>query len=84
MQCGDACIDTQTDVNHCGNCDKVCPAVSGGVATCTRGQCGVSCAAGNSACGGKCFDLLTDPLNCGACGKKCAGKKQCLLGLCVP
>jgi hypothetical protein len=80
--CGDACIDPRSDVNNCGGCQKVCPAVPGGVATCSNNQCGVSCAAGSAACKGQCVDVDTDPKNCGSCGKTCPGKKTCTQGEC--
>jgi hypothetical protein len=37
--CGGACVDTQTDVNNCGGCGRVC----GAGQQCTGGVCGGDC-----------------------------------------
>jgi hypothetical protein len=34
-RCGGACVDTQTDANHCGGCDRRCPAGQ----SCRAGMC---------------------------------------------
>jgi Stigma-specific protein, Stig1 len=80
-QCGDVCIDTDTDNANCGKCGNVCPAF----ATCTKGAC--VCDKGKR-CGNKCVDVLVDPDNCGQCGFKCGGDGgistsfDCVLGHC--
>jgi hypothetical protein len=35
--------NTNTNVNNCGRCGNVCPAPTGGTATCTGGVCGGTC-----------------------------------------
>jgi hypothetical protein len=37
------CIDTQTDLSHCGACGKSCPSAPHAGATCVAGQCGIAC-----------------------------------------
>src|SRR5262245_42255338 len=45
--CGDACVDEQTDVDHCGDCSQACdPPVSGsstGSPKCSSASCDVTC-----------------------------------------
>jgi hypothetical protein len=77
------CVDPNTDLNHCGDCQTVCKASGGGTATCSDGQCGVSCPSGKSGCDGKCVDLKSDDKNCGGCGQGCKGALGCLLGYCL-
>jgi hypothetical protein len=69
-----------TDVNHCGDCDKVCsgPPASG-AAVCEGGQCSIKCDGALEECDGKCVDTQTDAENCGKCGAACAG--SCKSGL---
>ncbi|APR80313.1 Hypothetical protein A7982_05660 [Minicystis rosea] len=77
-QCGAACVDTQTDANHCGACDKACPM---GIA-CVNGAC--DCPNSGEVCGTACVDTQTDATNCGACGKTCTVTgATCALGACV-
>jgi hypothetical protein len=76
-QCGDLCVDMQTDKAHCGSCSNACP--SG--ADCVAGQC--KCATTATVCSEQCVDLNTDPMNCGICDAQCAPgyscqNKQCL------
>lgn len=75
---GDAgeCVDTTTDVAHCGGCDIACPIGS----TCAAGKC--VCPAGETACDGKCFDLGNSALHCGSCGTACSSLERCVAGNC--
>lgn len=84
----DGCeINLTTDVNNCGGCGKVCPAVAHGTASCANSACGVgTCHAGYKDCNNNPVDgcevnILTDVNNCGACAAKCAG--MCQNGTCV-
>jgi hypothetical protein len=82
IKCGQGCVDTRTDLAHCGQCGRVCMGVERGVPTCTNSQCGILCDAGYSLCSGKCVDTLTDKDNCGQCGKGCPGNSPCRGGKC--
>jgi hypothetical protein len=74
---GDACVDLDTDIQHCGACDNACPA---GI-SCTAGSC--TCPAGQQLCGDVCLDTQADPQNCGGCGDACAPNKVCWMGVCA-
>lgn len=84
-------IKTATDVDHCGACDKACPA-KGGTPSCVAGKCGIStCDVGFGNCDGDATNgcettFADDPLNCGGCGKACVvanGTPKCVGGNCV-
>jgi hypothetical protein len=65
--CNGSCVNTQTDVSYCGDCNTACDTTAG--EACTDGIC---CGANTDACGtAACIDLTTDPNNCGACGEMC-------------
>lgn len=75
----DGCeTDTVNDVDHCGTCTTVCPAVADGYRTCDQGVCKIgSCDASHEDCNGVLADgceatLTSDINNCGACGNVCA------------
>jgi len=72
---GSACIDLQTDAQHCGTCGGACPSA----ATCVDGGC--VCSGGLAACSSGCADLASDPDNCGVCEAGC-GDLFCLEGAC--
>ena len=44
--CGDKCVDTMSDPEHCGACDHACTAPAHAGPTCEAGECGWSCVAG--------------------------------------
>jgi hypothetical protein len=50
--CDGTCIDTQSDVNHCGDCTTVCPAPTNAlrIAACTAGTCGSACNPASTVC----------------------------------
>ncbi len=75
--CGTACVDLQTDSNHCGSCDHACAPSE----TCQLGTC-TTCQA--NLCGTECVDLVSDPNNCGNCGTVCAPNQPCVGGYCGP
>lgn len=73
--CGDLCeVDFQTDLGHCGCCDR--PVPQGGV--CQGGEPG--CPAGQTECEGVCVDLEVDPQHCGACGAAVDAGLDCVGG----
>jgi hypothetical protein len=74
--CGGACVDVKSDINHCGSCDKAC---SGGAA-CSAGSCG--CAANQTTCAAACVDTLANNAHCGGCDKPCAAGSTCQNGQC--
>jgi hypothetical protein len=84
--CGDSCLVTDVDRNHCGSCDKVCN--KGEV--CTGGRCGclpsgAPCATNQTCClNAGCADLNTDIRNCGSCNHGCGGdgSATCEAGVC--
>lgn len=91
-------INTNTDINNCGICGKVCPPL-GATATCTAGICGTSttvCTAPFKDCNGLSTDgceinSSNDVNNCGGCGTKCTFanaaascvSSTCTLGACT-
>jgi len=70
--CGGACVDTQTDADHCGGC---------------AGQGGVACGNNEVCCDGACINAstyATDIQNCGSCGHACqAPDDACCNAACV-
>ena len=77
-QCGDGCVDTQTDPSHCGRCDRECPS------TCTDGEC--DCPSGLSPCDVdwlvECHDLQNEDNHCGTCDQACSELESCQAGSC--
>jgi hypothetical protein len=76
----DGCeVYTNTDPNHCGDCNTVC---SGATPYCNNGVCGSTCPSGTADCNGLSVDgceaqLATDPSNCGGCAIKCGTDSTC-------
>src|SRR5918994_2210614 len=48
------CVNFQTDVENCGECDRACPAPANATATCALGQCDFVCNAGFTRIGDSC------------------------------
>ena len=80
--CGDSCVDTLTDVRHCGACDRDCTALEGvraDAVSCVEGACVIddACATERADCDGDaengCEADLTSAETCGACGTSCSG-----------
>jgi hypothetical protein len=65
-QCGQSCLDTNSDPQHCGSCFTQC----GVNQNCLQGVC---CNNGLVNCNGQCTDSTSDVNNCGSCGTKCSG-----------
>jgi hypothetical protein len=72
MECNGACVDVQSDPEHCGNCGTGCN--NGDV--CGGGQCIGDCDSFPDQCGGSCTNTDIDPLNCGDCGEACDGDQS--------
>lgn len=72
----DGCeINGNTDINNCGACGNVCPALRGS-ARCVKGECAINCEPGFANCDGDLSNgceksVLNDVNNCGACGHVC-------------
>jgi len=80
MICNGVCVDTNTDPQHCGNCDTMCTRT---LPICVDGTCTDRCPGTLTNCDGKCVDLMTDPQNCGDCGNECAPGGICNSGTCA-
>ncbi|AKF09433.1 hypothetical protein [Sandaracinus amylolyticus] len=77
--CGEACVDVQTDVHHCGGCDVDCtalPGVDGDAVQCVEGACVLdgACEPGLGDCSDEpgCETDVTTAEHCGTCGTVCA------------
>lgn len=79
LLCGEACIDPDTDLDHCGGCDSPC--ATGEV--CSGGQCTIACGEGLTLCDGACVDLSNDDEHCGDCENPCGFEDECDGGSCV-
>jgi hypothetical protein len=75
-ECGDECVDLLTDVEHCGECDNLCPV--GG--DCVEGDC--VCPDGEEDCGGVCTDTQITYEHCGECDHSCVNNQICVEGAC--
>ncbi len=74
--CDGACVDTQTDPDHCGDCGNPC-----GAQVCVEGQCAANCG-DLSMCGPLCVDFATDAQHCGDCDTVCELDELCSDGVC--
>ncbi len=86
--CGGHCVNENGDIDNCGACGVVCPAIPNATPGC-NGQCIVkSCAFGYFDCNGTVADgcevnIQSDPMNCSFCGKVCPkDAPQCTAGIC--
>ncbi len=78
-QCGFICASTESDPQHCGECDATCGAGEG----CLKGVCAdFGCGTGQVTCSEQCVNLQTDRDNCGDCDESCAMGEICLSGVC--
>ncbi len=80
--CGAACVDLQTNANHCGECDYLCAGTNTTTTSCSSGTCAPSCAATFGNCvtptpptlDDGCETSFTDPTTCGT---TCDNTRQC-------
>lgn len=79
-QCGVECVDTDSDPNHCGECDNAC---SAGEVCNGAGSCDISCQADLTECDGTCVNTQTDVNHCGGCDAACASGEVCSAGTCA-
>jgi len=75
--CGDECVDTDTDYDHCGSCGFEC----GPRSRCVEGGC--ECGAPYTLCDGRCVDTDEDNAHCGSCGNYCGSGTTCTNGDCA-
>jgi hypothetical protein len=78
-ECGFECVDTASNINHCGACFAAC--LPGQV--CSDGVCGEACGTGLTACGGACVDPMTSSDHCGTCNNACRADQACVDGACA-
>jgi len=79
---------TRESAAHCGTCGRACATGPNATATCTAGECGLTCAAGFGNCDGDASNgcetnLATDASGCGACGTVCGPGRSCIARMCV-
>jgi len=89
--CTGACVDTKSNVDHCGACSAKC-SIMGATAKCEAGACAIASCDGlrgdcdknpTNACE---TDLSSSTSNCGSCGTRCPfvvnGLPACTAGKC--
>ncbi len=86
----DGCeLASSADLNNCGGCGVVCPAVTNGTAACANSLCGVgTCSASygncdNTAANGCEANTTNDNKNCGSCGNACPAQTVCTASACL-
>ncbi|MEZ4409716.1 MAG: hypothetical protein R3A52_25075 [Polyangiales bacterium] len=89
--CAGGCVDAQTNLSHCGACDRRCEAANATPA-CMNGACAVAtCVTGFGDCdadasNGCEVELRASTAHCGACGNACAARPhavaRCTAGAC--
>ncbi len=67
--CGSDCVDTETNVAHCGGCDEACATDPNGDVACVGGDCVYECNGGYHPCG---EDGCKADDDVDACGSACA------------
>ncbi len=91
LRCGTACVDANTNTNHCGRCDNPCPAAANAAASCAMGACSITCNSGFADCDGSrvngCeVNTRTSVAHCGACNNACPARANtsasCASGAC--
>ncbi|RMG21674.1 MAG: hypothetical protein D6729_00220 [Deltaproteobacteria bacterium] len=77
---GKTCVDTESNVAHCGGCDQPCEGGPNAAPACVMGSCTLACDEGFADCDGDpsngCEADLSSPEHCGRCGNACAGAPQ--------
>ncbi len=80
-RCGNLCVDTMQDDDHCGGCNKPCDTGDG--ERCESGLC--SCPSGLTRCNDVCREASwydDNPNHCGQCDRACANGGTCTGGQC--
>lgn len=77
--CGDACVDNGS-VDHCGDACSPCPTDPNGEATCTAGQCGLTCDSDTKLCDGACAPCPTDGVAATECAADACVASRCDAG----
>ena len=79
--CGMSCVDTETDISHCGGCNMPCTAGINASPTCVVGSCSIVCDSGFADCdmdAVSCEASLEEPATCGDCETSCPGAPQAI------
>jgi hypothetical protein len=94
MQCGGRMVDVNTELDHCGRCNRSCRSGSANegsntLPACIAGACASTCRPLWGDCDGAkgngCEKTLAgDSENCGACGMTCEVEDYCWAGVCRP
>jgi hypothetical protein len=74
--CNGACVDLNSNAQHCGSCDTSCAANQ----SCGNGSC--SCASGYDLCGGTTCVSLSSTQHCGSCTNQCSVQQVCNANQC--
>ncbi len=76
-RCDGECVDTRSDLEHCGACGRACAAGE----FCSEGSCMDTCPL--TVCGDECADVSSNPVHCGACFAACGDTGYCRDGACA-
>jgi hypothetical protein len=81
-RCDGRCVDLETHVQHCGECDNACDPGQ----RCLFGECvdtcSPVCAAPQACCVDECLDLTSEAQHCGQCFHACAENEVCRFANC--
>lgn len=71
--CGGVCVNTENDVDNCGDCGTKCPEGADAIRTCVARTCGTVCTGKFAKCGGTTcsINVAAHVANCGTCGNAC-------------
>lgn len=78
-ECDGQCVDFQSDVDHCGDCETSCNAANA-VPSCDNGTCAFECVAPFADCragSDGCETLLGTMTDCTDCQDPCGTREQC-------
>jgi hypothetical protein len=78
-----ACVDLNTQAQHCGDCNTACSGTANGQPNCSNGVCGIVCNSGYTLCGSSCDNLSSDVNHCGSCTSQCTSTQTCSGGSCI-
>ncbi|MBL8682345.1 MAG: hypothetical protein JNK05_24465 [Myxococcales bacterium] len=88
MLCSGACVDLQTNANHCGMCGNACPAGPRSTPVCAAGRCQLQCEPSYANCDSNAsngceVNTSTDPNHCTMCGMRCPSGGANTVGVCA-